>query len=137
MKICHVCGIECDDSQEVCLVCGADLTESEAASEENGATVINEPVLVATFEDVVSSEIFRDILTDNGIPYSMGNDEGAIVVMFGGGFSTDEIYVDKRGFFHVIEGTEKEKQSKTLGNAERCRFKGTRYKNRSPRKCEV
>lgn len=98
MKICHVCGIECDDSQEVCLVCGADLTESEAVSEENGATVINEPVLVATFEDVVSSEIYRDILTDNGIPYSMGNDDGAIVVMFGGGFSTDEIYVDKRDF---------------------------------------
>ena len=98
MKICHVCGIECDDSQEVCLVCGADLTESEAVSEENGATVINEPVLVATFEDVVSSEIFRDILTDNGIPYSMGNDDGAIVVMFGGGFSTDEIYVDKCDF---------------------------------------
>ena len=98
MKICHVCGIECDDSQEVCLVCGADLTESQAVSEENGATVINEPVLVATFEDVVSSEIFRDILTDNGIPYSMGNDEGAIVVMFGGGFSADEIYVDKRDF---------------------------------------
>ena len=98
MKICHVCGIECDDSQEVCLVCGADLTESEAVSGENGATVINEPVLVATFEDVVSSEIFRDILTDNGIPYSMGNDDGAIVVMFGGGFSTDEIYVDKLDF---------------------------------------
>ena len=98
MKICHVCGIECDDSQEVCLVCGADLTESEPVLDENGQVEINEPVLVATFEDVVSSEIYRDILTDNGIPYSMGNDEGAIVVMFGGGFSVDEIYVDKRDF---------------------------------------
>ncbi len=98
MKICHVCGIECDDSQEVCLVCGADLTESEPVLDENGQASINEPVLVATFEDVVSSEIYRDILTDNGIPYSMGNDEGAIVVMFGGGFSADEIYVDKRDF---------------------------------------
>ena len=98
MKICHVCGIECDDSQEVCLVCGADLTESNPVLDENGEAEISEPVLVATFEDVVSSEIYRDILTDNGIPYSMGNDEGAIVVMFGGGFSVDEIYVDKRDF---------------------------------------
>ena len=98
MKICHVCGIECDDSQEVCLVCGADLTESETVEEVNGEIAINNPVLVATFEDVVSSEIFRDILTDNGIPYSMGSDDGAIVVMFGGGFSSDEIYVDKRDF---------------------------------------
>ncbi len=98
MKICHVCGIECDDSQEVCLVCGADLTEIESVSEESAERPISEPVLVATFEDVVFSEIFRDILTDNGIPYSMGSDEGAVHVMFGGGFSSDEIYVEKRDF---------------------------------------
>ena len=94
MKICHVCGIECDDSQEVCAVCGADLTNE---SLEN-VTVISEPVLVATFEDLVSSEIFRDILTDNQIPYSMGNDDSTVRVMFGGGFAADEIYVEKRDF---------------------------------------
>ncbi len=98
MKICHVCGIECDDSQEVCLVCGADLTESEAVTGENIERPISEPVLIATFEDVVFSEIFRDILTENGIPYSMGSDEGAVHVMFGGGFAADEIYVEKRDF---------------------------------------
>lgn len=98
MKICHVCGIECDDSQEVCLVCGADLTEIEAVADENTERPISEPVLVATFEDVVFSEIFRDILSDNGIPYSMGSDEGAVHVMFGGGFTADEIYVEKRDF---------------------------------------
>ena len=94
MKICHVCGIECDDSQEVCAVCGADLTNE---SLEN-VTEISEPVLVATFEDLVSSEIFRDILTDNQIPYSMGNDDSTVRVMFGGGFAADEIYVEKRDF---------------------------------------
>ena len=98
MKICHVCGIECDDSQEVCLVCGADLTESESVVDENTERPISEPVLVATFEDVVFSEIFRDILRDNDIPYSMGSDEGAVHVMFGGGFTADEIYVEKRDF---------------------------------------
>ena len=94
MKICHVCGIECDDSQEVCLVCGADLT----ATDESDERTIDEPVLVATFEDVVLSEIFKDILSENEIPYSMGSEENAVRVMFGGGFSTDEIYVDKRDF---------------------------------------
>ena len=34
MKICHVCGIECDDSQEICLVCGADLTGEHDEAEE-------------------------------------------------------------------------------------------------------
>ena len=96
MKICHVCGIECDDSQEVCLVCGADLTDNEVS--ESVAKAITEPALVATFEDVVLSEIFRDILTENGIGYSMGDEEGSVRVMFGGGFSSDEIYVDKRDF---------------------------------------
>ncbi len=98
MKICHVCGIECDDSQEVCLVCGADLTGDATVSGEILENNISEPVLIATFEDVVLSEIFRDILTENGIPYSMGDDEGAVRVTFGGGFSADEIYVEKRDF---------------------------------------
>ena len=98
MKICHVCGIECDDSQEVCLVCGADLTESESIADEIMERPLSEPVLVATFEDVVFSEIFRDILTENAVPYSMSSNEGAVHVMFGGGFASDEIYVEKRDF---------------------------------------
>ena len=101
MKICHVCGIECDDSQEVCLVCGADLTNNELS--ESAEMVITEPVLVATFDDVVLSEIFRDILTENNIAYSMGGEEGSVRVMFGGGFSSDEIYVSKRDFDRAEE----------------------------------
>ncbi len=98
LKICHVCGIECDDSQEVCLVCGADLTDEALVEDEEVEVKISEPVLLATFEDVVFSEIFRDILTENKIPYSMGNESGAVQVMFGGGFTADEIYVEKRDF---------------------------------------
>ncbi len=98
MKICHVCGFECTDEQEVCLVCGADLTQTEVKKEEKIKDTITEPVLLASFEDVVSAEIFRDILTDNEIPYSMGEDNGSVRVTFGGGFTADEIYVDKANF---------------------------------------
>ncbi len=98
MKICHVCGVECTDEQEVCLICGADLTESETVTDAVIDVVINEPVLLATFEDVVSAEIFRDILTDNEIPFTMGENDGSVRVTFGGGFTADEIYVDKSNF---------------------------------------
>ena len=81
MKICHVCGVECADEQEICLICGADLSENTVIEqEENGDnSVMTEPVLIATFEDVVLAEIFKDILTDNQIPYSMGEEGGAAV----------------------------------------------------------
>ena len=100
MKICHVCGVECADEQEICLICGADLSENTVIEqEENGDnSVMTEPVLIATFEDVVLAEIFKDILTDNQIPYSMGEEGGAVRVTFGGGFTADEVYVDKRDF---------------------------------------
>ncbi len=98
MKICHVCGAQCTAEQEVCYVCGADLTQSEAVTEEAISGVITEPMLLATFEDVVSAEIFRDILTENEIPFSMGENEGSVRVIFGGGFTADEIYVDKSDF---------------------------------------
>ncbi len=100
MKICHVCGVECADEQEICLICGADLSENTVIEpQENGDnSVMTEPVLVATFEDVVLAEIFKDILTENKIPYSMGEDGGGVRVTFGGGFTADEVYVDKRDF---------------------------------------
>ena len=100
MKICHVCGMECDDSQEICLVCGADLTEEHNEAEETEKVqIVSEPVLLATFEDVVSAEIFKDILTDNQIPYSLGEEgDSGMQVTFGGGFAADEIYVDKCNF---------------------------------------
>ena len=94
MKICHVCGVECEDNAELCSVCGADLTQSTETQDEN---IIKKPVLLATFEDVVSAEIFKDILTDNGIPYSCDgdNNEGVMQVTFGGSFVSENIYVDE------------------------------------------
>lgn len=96
MKYCHVCKTECEDNAELCPLCGADLSreDDEVQTEaESVKTEINEPVLLATFEDVVSAEIFRDILTENGILYSCDG-EDAMRVTFGGGFASQDIFVD-------------------------------------------
>ena len=99
MKNCHVCGFECDDAVELCPLCGADLTGAEDVAEETEEAVIKNPVLLATFEDVVSAEIFKDILIDNNIIFSSSNnDSGSIRVVFGGGFLSEEIYVEETQF---------------------------------------
>lgn len=100
MKICHVCYFECKDDAELCPICGADLTGEEEETAEFGEKVLKEPVLLATMEDVVSAEIFRDILKENSIPYSCDTSatEGAMQVLFGGSFVTENIYVDKCDF---------------------------------------
>ena len=100
MKICHVCKAECDDNAELCPVCGADLTvntrEETAQTEE---IILNKPVLLASLDDVVSSEILKDLLVENGIPFSCDTeDEGTLKVTFGGSFSADDIYVDESDF---------------------------------------
>ncbi len=96
MKNCHVCNFACEDDAELCPICGADLSgeveEVETASEE----VKFEPVFLTTFEDLVSAEIFKDVLSDNKIPYS--DSEDTMKVVFGGGFAAEEIYVDKTDF---------------------------------------
>lgn len=95
MKHCHVCKTECEDNAELCPLCGADLSGEieETEQEESKKTEISEPVLLATFEDVVSAEIFRDILTENGILYSCDG-EDTMRVTFGGGFVSQDIFVD-------------------------------------------
>ena len=97
MKVCHVCKTECEDFAELCPLCGADLTVSEQITEEEtGEKLLLNPVLLASFEDIVSAEIFKDILSDNAIGYSSGNDDGeiAVQVRFGGSFVSEDIYVD-------------------------------------------
>jgi len=99
MKICHVCKTECEDYAELCPLCGADLSGFEEESAEEVAQpeklVINNPVLLASLEDVVSAEIFKDILKDNGILFTGGEaEEGTMRVLFGGGFVSEDIYVD-------------------------------------------
>ena len=100
MKICHVCKAECEENAELCPVCGADLTvntmEETAETEE---IILNKPVLLASLDDVVSSEIIKDLLSENGIPFSCDTeDEGTLKVTFGGSFSADDIYVDEGDF---------------------------------------
>ena len=100
MKICHVCKAECEENAELCPVCGADLTvntmEETAETEE---IILNKPVLLASLDDVVSSEILKDLLSENGIPFSCDTeDEGTLKVTFGGSFSADDIYVDEPDF---------------------------------------
>ena len=103
MKICHVCKAECDDFAEVCAICGAFLIEEESETEETFSTAVDEdlledPTLVATVEDVVSAEIFKDILADNEINYysDADMDNGAMQVSFGGGFMAEQIYVSAK-----------------------------------------
>lgn len=100
MKICHVCKAECEENAELCPLCGADLTvnnrEETAETEE---IILNKPVLLASLDDVVSSEILKDLLSENGIPFSCDTeDEGTLKVTFGGSFSADDIYVDESDF---------------------------------------
>ncbi len=85
----------CEDSAEFCLVCGAELDFEP--QEEKKEEIIEKPVLVAAVEDIVTAEIFKDILNDNKIPYSLsenGEDKG-IKIGFGGEFISEKIYVDE------------------------------------------
>ncbi len=95
MKNCHVCNFECEDTMEVCPICGAMLLDEEKIQETQSEEKL-EPVILATFEDLVSAEIFCDILTDNKIPYS--KPEENMRVVFGGGFAAQEIYVDEKDY---------------------------------------
>ncbi len=98
MKICHVCSAECDDYVELCPLCGADLTAKK--EEEVKPKTISDPQLLVTLEDVVSAEIFKDILKENNIPYFSDNQSGEtyMKVLFGGSFIAENIYVDKSDY---------------------------------------
>lgn len=98
MKVCHVCMAECPDDAELCAVCGAELkTEEQIAAEKGEVKTIKNPVLAASVEDVVTAEIYRDVLSENGIPFSCDEAEqdGSMKVLFGGGFVAEDIYVDE------------------------------------------
>ena len=101
MKNCHVCNQLCEDNAELCPICGAMLLdedvveESESENSEEERKI--EPVLLAVFEDLVTAEIFKDVLTDNKIPYS-DSQEDTLRVVFGGSFASEEIYVDQADY---------------------------------------
>mgnify|MGYP003544116757 CR=1 FL=1 len=66
MKICHVCKAECEDNAELCSVCGADLNFNSEEEKEK-EVILNNPVLLASVDDVISSEILKDLLKENNI----------------------------------------------------------------------
>lgn len=108
MKNCHVCGFECENDAEVCPLCGAELKtfelyeqelkevqelEQKKAAEE--ALVIKNPVLAVSVENVVLAEIYKDVLRDNGIHFTCDESDDSMQIVFGGGFSAVEIYVNE------------------------------------------
>lgn len=102
MIICHVCSNECDETIEICPVCGAVLnrqTEAEEPEAEEVETdIIENPTLLTSFEDLISAEVFKDVLKDNEIAYTCSSEMGdnTIQVMFGGGFVAEDIYVGEK-----------------------------------------
>lgn len=109
MKNCHVCGFECENDAEVCLVCGAELKtfevyeqelkeaeELEAKKAAEEALIVKNPVLAASVDNVVAAEIYKDVLRDNNIIFTCDESEDAMQIVFGGGFSAQEIYVNEK-----------------------------------------
>lgn len=95
---CRVCGADCEDGAVLCPVCGAELeiASSTEESAEPEQAVLNNPVLAVSIEDVVSAEIFEDILKDNGIAFACDRDfDDSMKVVFGGGFIAADVYVEE------------------------------------------
>ncbi len=101
MKTCHVCLALCEDDAELCPICGAELILEEAQEnneiEAQETVSLSTPTLAVTVEDVVTGDIFRDLLKENGIPYACDTDgdQNAMRVTFGGSFVAEEIYVNE------------------------------------------
>lgn len=102
MKECHVCFFMCDDKAELCPVCGAELgikddeKSDEAVNEsENTENTIKTPVLAASVDSPVTAEIFADILSENGIAYSMDERGDLMHSGFGGSYFALDVYVDE------------------------------------------
>lgn len=106
MKECHVCFNLCTDDAELCPVCGAELRNDaqeakevkpfSAKADESTTEIIKNPVLAASADSPVTAEIFKDILTENGIAFSVDEKGDFLHTGFGGGFFAIDIYVDEK-----------------------------------------
>ena len=67
--------------------------------------IMENPILLTSFEDIVSAEIFKDILQTSGILYACSSEIGnnSIQVLFGGGFVAEDIYVSENDFEKAIK----------------------------------
>ncbi len=108
MKTCHVCGFACDNDAENCALCGAELKTFEAYEQElreaeerkaqkaaEEARIVKKPVLAASVDNVVTAEIYKDVLRDSNINFTCDESEDAMQIVFGGGFNAQEIYVNE------------------------------------------
>lgn len=93
MKECHVCHYMCEDGAEICPVCGAELLSGGAVAA--APAEITNPVLAASVDSPVTAEIFTDILSENGIPFSVDEKGDFLHAGFGGGFFAVDVYVDE------------------------------------------
>lgn len=103
MKECHVCLFKCDDEAEICPVCGAELIETsqkdekdETADNNSERPAILTPVLAASADSPVTAEIFKDILAENNIAYSIDEQGDIMHTGFGGSYFAIDIYVDEK-----------------------------------------
>lgn len=100
MKQCHVCLFMCEDEAEICPVCGAELKDEpetgDAASGNEAAASPANPVLAASADSPVTAEIFKDILSENGIAYSVDEKGDIMHTGFGGSYFAIDIYVDEK-----------------------------------------
>lgn len=120
MIICHVCSTECEEEQELCPVCGAVLNRPETEEvEEAENDIIDNPTLLTSFEDLISAEVFKDVLKENEIPFTCSSEMGdnTIQVMFGGGFVAEDIYVGE-------DDLEKARQMLEEFNSQEIEFEG-------------
>ena len=101
MKKCHVCLYECDDQAEICPICGAelrseDLEQDGKPAETTSEAGISNPVLAASADSPVTAEIFKDVLAENGIAYSIDEQGDIMHVGFGGSYFAVDVYVDEK-----------------------------------------
>ena len=104
-----MCGFACENDADVCALCGAELKTFEAYEQElkeaeeleakkaaEEALIVKNPVLAASVDNVVAAEIYKDVLRDNNIVFTCDESEDAMQIVFGGGFSAQEIYVNEK-----------------------------------------
>lgn len=118
MKLCHVCAAECSDDAELCPICGAEfIPEEESEDSAVKEVVIDNPVLAASVGDVITAEIFCDMLSENGIEHTCDEENGetGMRLMFGGGFAAINIYVAEENLEKAQEIYEK-----ALESSEQC-----------------
>ena len=83
---------------------------------EKDSTQESSPVLVAVIPNTVNSEIFQDILKENGIPFICRQEGagGSLKLLLGAGVVPDDIYVaaknyeKARGLYEAYLATELE-----------------------------